>query len=167
MLKTKVESTGALSGRIVALALGGMTFTTSGRFMTFAEPVDSRITGRLDLPFMSKSDSHPSLLRLSGLQAGWDGCGAPAPSQNAIYWADRLLSQAEQNGMMASHVMACVDGGVTIQYHGKQTATIEFFNSGEMVVAKSAGPGTTTVQEFIQSGESITQAVEEASGFVS
>jgi len=104
---------------------------------------------------------------LHGLADGWDGYGAPAPSPNALYWADRTLWAASSKGLSPSHVMACVDGGVTVHFAGKKSVTIEVFNSGEFVIATSSGPNTTQAQELIQSGESVATAVEQASVFLS
>jgi hypothetical protein len=118
-------------------------------------------------PGLEKLMPRAELVQFDAFRPGWDGWDAPVPNASSKFWAARVLEGLSVANKKPRHVMACPDGGVTIVLGGEKSVRIECFNSGEIVVAKSAGPGTTTVDEFIGADDAVREVIDIASGFLS
>jgi hypothetical protein len=90
------------------------------------------------------------------------------PSDDTIDLAGKILEQAvETNSPLPSWFMPCVDGGVTVRFgSGAASAVVDFYNSGEIVLAKSRGRDTTTATEVTRDGSTTFRVVEDVRSFL-
>jgi hypothetical protein len=74
--------------------------------------------------------------RLAGLDVGWDGYGAPAPTLHAVREAREVLRQLQEELITPQRLSASAEGGIAFSFKasGDRRAQIEILNSGEKFV---------------------------------
>lgn len=71
--------------------------------------------------------------KMRRIEHGWDGYGAPAPSDAAILNAEGFMSHLQKKNLNPSRVAPSVVGGVGItRKKGKRRVYVEFFNDGQV-----------------------------------
>ena len=108
-----------------------------------------------------------SLDHLSGLPLDWDTYGAEPPNPKAIYYAGEAICVLQEMNFPAPRIVASVENGVGITYRrGAKSATIEFFNTGEIVAVRSDGQALPHAWEVDASREGIQSALEDIREFL-
>jgi hypothetical protein len=74
--------------------------------------------------------------RLTYLDVGWDGYGAPAPTLQAVHEAREVLRQLQEELITPQRLSASAEGGIAFSFKasGDRRAQIEILNSGEKFV---------------------------------
>ena len=71
------------------------------------------------------------LRRLQGLQDGWDGADAPAPSELAYDIALGVLDTCEELGILITSIVPSAEGGIGLTFRSfHRRASLEIFNDG-------------------------------------
>ncbi|MDQ2731987.1 MAG: hypothetical protein M3Y56_10035 [Armatimonadota bacterium] len=99
------------------------------------------------------------------MEIGWDSYDAPPPNATARYWAEQMLHLLSEVQFRPDRVAPSVEGGVAIAWRrGSKNANIEFFNSGEILIATRDKMGKPLIEEFFP--DDLREAMELIRGYV-
>jgi hypothetical protein len=120
---------------------------------TSLKPLTPRIKKQLDeLRWMTLEDT---------------GAVAEVPNETSIDRAQEVLLAATRGDVQPLRVVPCADGGVTVIFDKfERFAVLDFFNTGEVVLARSSGPGTTTAVEVEWNKDSANWVAKELREFL-
>lgn len=104
---------------------------------------------------------------LGALAANWDSYGAEAPNAKARYWAGEALIKVHRLGVAAPRIAASVENGIGLTLRkGSKSATIEFFNDGDIVAVRSDGAAMPVAWDVATDPKSIEAALYQMRDFV-
>ncbi|MBX3147259.1 MAG: hypothetical protein KF785_10865 [Gemmatimonadales bacterium] len=104
---------------------------------------------------------------MRALPVDWDEYGAERPTLEALAAMSSLLNQYSHRDQVPVHVGASPDGGVAAVFGSDiRRVTVEIANSGEILVAMSAGRDTN-VREVARNKDSIEGLIHDTGIFLS
>lgn len=111
-----------------------------------------------------------ALLECKGLKElpeNWDSYGAQTPNDKALYWVDEALITLSRFGLPAPRIAPSVENGVGVTLRrGSKSATIEFFNDGDIVAVRSDSVGMPVAWDVATDKKSIEDALNQMRAFV-
>lgn len=103
------------------------------------------------------------------LPVGWDGYDTDAANATAEFWAVEALDIiVKRNFIRPVRILPSVEGGIGMTFHeGDKSATIEFYNSGEIAAVTSKGQDEPTAWDVTPSTRNIENLLGRIQNFIS
>ena len=105
---------------------------------------------------------------LAKLQQNWNTYGAEPPSEDSVRWAKVALLLLRDKKLCPSSAKASARGGAVLCFdEHPRYASLEFFNSGDIVLLTAARPGPPTTRQIRPHLAPLVGALAEISEFLS